>query len=359
MIVSTFKTGTGKASGPINYLLHKRDRDPKAEIFEGDPKLLQVLIDSNQRKFKYSSGVLAFRTSEQPTEEQLRHIVNAFEKTFKPTLGSDRVPVLWVLHREKGNVELHFLAPMQDAKTGKQFNICPPGKAFQQMYRDFQTVTNHRYGWEQVPTNLLRSEFSRFDEQAKLKEQFCEKVPRLAKSGKLKNRDDLLEWLKPQGFFVTRVGKDYVSLKHATQKKAFRLKGPAFCEGANYQALLDTSEASKQPTKDEIRKAMDRLVSATKNRTESLLEHLDGISRTTKSLKEQEKEKKANFFKLPDREQLRANILNVQQATAKPEPAAPFRLPSREQLRANILNIQQATANADLPQSSKPKGFKL
>ena len=335
MIVSTFKTGTGKASGPINYLLHKRDRDPAAEVFEGDKKLLTVLIDSNQRKFKYSSGVIAFRDNEQPTEEQLREIVRAFEKTFKPSLESDRVPLLWVLHRDKGNLELHFLAPMQDAKTGKQFNICPPGKAFQQMYRDFQAVANHRYGWEQVPTNLLRSEFNRFDEQAQLKEQFCDKVPRLAKSGKLKSRQDLLEWLKPQGFTVTRLGKDYVSLKHDTQKKAFRLKGPAFSEGADYQALLSISEAATQPSDDEIKKAMARLVSATKNRTESLLEHLDGIPRRTKTFKEQEKASKS----LSGQEQAR-NF---------------FTLPSRAEVLKNIQQMRQedkATAIADLPQSS-------
>lgn len=339
MIVSTFKTGTGKASGPLNYLLKKKDRDPQAEIFQGDSKLLQVLIDSNPRKFKYSSGVIAFRDNEQPTDEQLRQIVKAFEKTFKPSLDSDRVPLLWVLHRDKGNTELHFLAPMQDAKTGKQFNICPPGKQFQQMYRDFQTVANHRYGWEQVPTNLLRSEFNRFDEQAKLKEQFCDKVPRLAKSEKLKNREDLLEWLKPQGFTVTRLGKDYVSLKHSTQKKAFRLKGPAFTDGANYQALLAISEASKQPTDDEIVKAMARLTSATKNRTESLLEHLDGIPRTTKT-KNQSIEQEA------------------QPLSGAAQARAFFTL-SKPDVLSRIRKFEQATATADPPQSSKPKGFKL
>lgn len=335
MIVSTFKTGTGKASGPLNYLLKKHNRNPPAEIFQGDSKLLQVLIDSNHRKFKYSSGVIAFRDDENPTDEQMREIIKAFEKTFKPSLDNARVPLLWVLHRDKGNTELHFLAPMQDAKTGKQFNICPPGKAFQQMYRDFQTVANHRYGWEQVPTNLLRSEFSRFDEQAKLKEQFCDKVPRLAKSGKLKNREDLLEWLKPQGFTVTRLGNDYVSLKHSTQKKAFRLKGPAFTEGADYQSLLATSEASKQPTDEEIRKAIARLTSATKNRTESLLEHLEGIPRTTKPLKEQAKERA--------------------EALSGAEQARQFFTISKPDVLQRISLMEEArkaTATADPPQSS-------
>ena len=251
MIVSTFKTGTGKASGPLNYLLKKHDRNPPAEVFKGDPKLLQVLIDSNHRKFKYSSGVIAFRDNEQPTDEQLRQIVNAFEKTFKPSLDSDRVPLLWVLHRDKGNTELHFLAPMQDAKTGKQFNICPPGKNFQQMFRDFQTVANHRYGWEQVPTNLLRVEFGRFDEQARFKEQFCDKVPRLTRAGKLKNRNDLIEWLKPQGFTVTRLGKDYLSFKHPQRTKAFKLKGPAFPRVPTISncLLLPKPQNSPQTTK--------------------------------------------------------------------------------------------------------------
>lgn len=339
MIVSTFKTGTGKASGPLNYLLKKHDRNPPAEVFKGDPKLLQVLIDSNHRKFKYSSGVIAFRDNEQPTDEQLRQIVNAFEKTFKPSLDSDRVPLLWVLHRDKGNTELHFLAPMQDAKTGKQFNICPPGKNFQQMFRDFQTVANHRYGWEQVPTNLLRVEFGRFDEQARFKEQFCDKVPRLTRAGKLKNRNDLIDWLKPQGFTVTRLGKDYLSFKHPQRTKAFKLKGPAFSEGADYLKLLATSEASKQPTDDEIRKAMARLASATKNRTESLLEHLDGIPKT----------------KTPSIEQEAQPPSGAAQARAFFTLSKPDVLQRMKAMDA----AREATATADPPQSSKPKGFKL
>lgn len=322
MIVSTFKTGTGKASGPLNYLLQKKDRNPPAEVFQGDSKLLQVLIDSNHRKFKYSSGVIAFREGENPTDEQMRQVIKAFEKTFKPSLDDDRVPLLWVLHRDKGNTELHFLSPMQDAKTGKQFNICPPGKNFQQMYRDFQTVVNHHYGWEQVPTNLLKSEFTRFDKQAQFKELFSDTVPKLVKSGKVKTREDFLEWLKPQGFTVTRLGKDYVSLKHPKQSKAFRLKGPAFIAGADYQALLATSEASKQPTKDELKKVMARLVRATKNRTEGLLEHLDGIPRTKDA--------------------------PVDDGGGSPK------------VRMNIEMLERkATATADPPQSPKPRGFKL
>ena len=84
MIISTFKTGKGKSRGPLNYLLgndkENKPRNPAPVILKGDRKLTEVLIDSNHRQYKYTSGAIAFRDNEKPTEEQLNKIINAFEK---------------------------------------------------------------------------------------------------------------------------------------------------------------------------------------------------------------------------------------------------------------------------------------
>lgn len=331
MIVSTFRTGTNGASGPLNYLLREKDRNPPAEVLKGDPKLLQVLIDSNHRKFKYSSGVIAFRDNENPTNEEISQIISGFEDTFTGGLGEERLPLLWVLHRDKGNTELHFIAPTQEAQTGKQFNICPPGKNFQQMFRDFQAVANHHFGWNQVGGNLLQSEFNRFDKLAGVKEKISSNVERLAQAGTIKNRDDFLEFVTSRGFTVTRTGKDYISLKHPSHSKAFRLKGGAFAEGADYGQLLKQSAPPETLSNEEFREVMGRLERAKKNRREGLLLHFDGIPRTTKTPKQEAKEQEAKdkaraFFTIS-------------------KPTVLERIQMMEEAR-------KATATADPPQSS-------
>jgi len=282
MIIATFNTGKGKSRGPLNYLFGRdkdnKVRDPAPEIVKGDRKLTSILIDSNHRKYKYTSGAIAFRDNEQPTQEQINKIIEAFERTFTPGL-QERVPILWVMHRDKGNTELHFIVPTQDAKTGKQFNICPPGQNFQQMFRDFQALANDAHGWDQVRSSLFKSEMSKVEALAEddknIKKIISNELEKRVKSGELKNRNELLDYFRKIGIEITRAGKDYISLKHKKAKKATRLKGPAFCENANYSELLTKFSKPPELTDIEKKEIKTRLARACKNRERSLLEHLD------------------------------------------------------------------------------------
>lgn len=283
MIVSTFKTGKGKARGPLNYLLgndkKNQPRDPAPVLLKGDKKLTEVLIDSNQRQHKYTSGVIAFRDNEHPTDEQMQSIIEAFETTFTPQL-QERVPILWVKHQEKGNTELHFVAPMQDAKTGKQVNICPPGEGFKQMYRDFQTMMNDRFGWEQVRPSVFQSEMKKIEavaQHAGVKTLLSSELEKHAKTGQMKNRDDFIDWVTQKGFELTRKGKDYISIKHKKSPKAMRLKGPAFAQGASYAELLEQSALPPKLSLEEREATKKRLVRAIKNRHSSLMNHLEKV----------------------------------------------------------------------------------
>lgn len=284
MIISIFKHGKGKARGPLNYLLgndkDNKPRNPAPVILKGDKRLTEVLINSNHRQYKYTSGAIAFRDNEKPTEQQLEKIISAFETTFTPGL-EERVPILWVKHEEKGNTELHFLAPMQDSKTGKQFNLCPPGEQFKQMFKDFQALGNDANGWEQVRPNLFKSEMSKFElsnsdeKSGQLKKILANDLEKMVKDGTLKNRNDFIEMVKKIGIEITRVGKDYLGIKHKNAKKATRLKGPAFSEGVLYSDLLNQSEQPAKLTETEKNNIKKRLARAMKNRQQSLQEYLD------------------------------------------------------------------------------------
>lgn len=339
MIISTFKTGKGKARGPLNYLLgndkNKKPRNPKPEIIKGDKKLTEVLIDSNHRQYKYTSGAIAFRDNEKPTSEQIEKIINAFEKTFTPGL-EERVPLLWVKHQDKGNTELHFIAPMQDAKTGKQFNICPPGEQFKQMFKDFQALANDVNNWDQVRGNMLKAQMSELDkadstnQSNKIKKMLSNEIERKAKAGELNNRNDLITHLKNIGFEITRKGKDYISIKHKKALKATRLKGPAFCENANYIELLQQSAQLPKLSDTERTEVKTRLARAVNNRRRSLLEHLDNKPKQRQQEHQQEPQQSAQ-----EETQIAINRTLIEEQHKQPQPTA------------------------DLPQSKKPNGFKL
>ncbi len=336
MIITTFNTGRGKSKGPLNYLLgndkDNKPRNPVPVIVKGDRKLTEVLIDSNHRQYKYTSGAISFRDNEKPTEEQIQKIIAAFEITFTPGL-QERVPILWVKHEDKGNTELHFVVPMQDAKTGKQFNICPPGDKFQQMFKDFQALANDKYGWDQVRPSLFKAEMSKVEALAEdnknIKKIFSKELEKKIKTGELNHRNDLMNYFKNIGFEITRAGKDYISLKYKKAKKATRFKGPVFSFGANYQDLLKQFSQPPKLTDTERTEIKTRLARACKNRERSLLEQLD------------------NQPKQPQQEQ-----------PQKP----PEQRPQQEeelQLRIDKERLKQPQATPGLPQSLKPKGFKL
>ncbi len=254
MIVQFFNHGTGRADSAIRYLLSDKDsngndRNPKPEIFSGDKDLTKILIDNNSRKFKYTSGVIAFRDNEKPKESDLKKIIKSFYETFAPGLGPERLNMLIVRHEDKGNTELHLLVPMVDVKTQKHFNIDPPGKYSKQLIKDFAAIWNHNLGYAQVVEDPLKSEFSNFDKKVpagktnkSIKTRFSIEVPKLIRSGKINNRDDFIMFLEEKGHSVTRKGNDFISVKFKGDTRAIRFKGPVFSKNSDYPKLIQQAD---------------------------------------------------------------------------------------------------------------------
>lgn len=261
MIISFFNHGTGKANGAIKYLLSEKDsvgklREPPPEVFYGDEDITRILIDTSQRKFKYTSGVIAFRDSEKPTDKQLQQIVKSFYETFAPGLGPDKVNSFIVRHEDKGNTELHFIVPMVEVSTMKRFNINPPGKYSQMLSRDFQAVWNHKLGYDQVIEDPLKAQLNKFEMKAdhqgtskKIKSRTGSEISKLIRSGKIGNREQLCEYLENHGIEVTRRGNDYISVKLPNQKKASRLYGPVYQKNADYPSLVKQADEAFQNNK--------------------------------------------------------------------------------------------------------------
>lgn len=247
MIIKVFKNvGKGPSKGPINYLLGKdsegKERAIKPQIFQGCRHSTAFLIDQNHRENKYTSGVVAFRDSEKPSFEQLKEMCDDFQKTFLPNMSNDDVPILWVLHREKGNTELHFLIPKQTSK-GQAFNAFPPGQKNMDLMKSWQVLQNDKMEYKQVSSDGFSSSFEVFEKKTR-KPQFSKKIKQLAKDGKIKNRADLINFLEKQGHKVTRAGQDYISVKFADKEKSMRFQGEIYKENTDYQKLLNTYQST-------------------------------------------------------------------------------------------------------------------
>jgi len=280
MIIKVFKNvGKGSSRGPINYLLGKdangKERNPPPIVLndlrttEGSKDAVAFLIDSNKRANKYTSGVISFRENEKPSPKQIQEIMSDFRKTFLPGLDENRAPVLWVMHKEKGNVELHWLTAKQDAKTQKALNIAPPGPASQRLFEDFQKIQNDKMGFKQVVPSMLKAQFDTFEKytrKAKIGDHLIKKV----KNNELATYSDLLRHLEQDlKIKITRRGKDYISVKMPGKEKPVRLKGPAFTPGADLKELL--KQSSNQPTKlnpDQLLKVQTSLQNGIKYRAE-------------------------------------------------------------------------------------------
>ncbi len=246
-------TANSTKSDPVGYLLSDFDwtgkpRSVKPEILMGDKFSLELSIAENHRKFKYTSGVLSFADSEKLTEEQINTVCLKFLDTFLPNQAQDNVPYLFVAHRDKGNLEIHYVVSMawnlENGKT-KAFNMAPPGERSLQLQNDFVATTNHELGFNQIAPNPLKAAFNQFDRldtkesknRTTFKQKMSSSIGSLILKGEFKNRNDLIEFLKENGT-VTRVGNDYISFKLPKQNKPIRLKGEMFKDGADYSKLI-------------------------------------------------------------------------------------------------------------------------
>ena len=252
MIVRIFNSGTSGGESPVRYLLSDTDhtgeqRSVEPEVLSGRPELTIATINSITRKHKYVSGAIAFRDHEQPSREQIMDIIGRFKETVCPGLDARHYNSLFVLHRDKGNTEIHFVVPSLELTTGRRLSIHPPGPRNIALYDAFTKVVNHELGYEQIipdPLKLALSDFERKvpegqrDRSNKL--HLHKHLAHAIRRGEITNRDQLCQHLEEQfGVDITRKGADYISVKFPGSQKAKRMRGPLYRADADYAQLLE------------------------------------------------------------------------------------------------------------------------
>ncbi|MEW9900913.1 relaxase/mobilization nuclease domain-containing protein [Chitinivorax sp. PXF-14] len=151
MIVKIFNQGTSNGKAHIDYLFsEEKHKGFKPQLFKGNRFLTEEITGSITNKNKYTAGVIAFRDNETLEKSQLLDIIESFESTVAPFHDKGRVNFLWVLHKDKKNIELHFISPRIDLKSQKALDIHPNTKANLLLFEHFTRATNYKYGFEQV-----------------------------------------------------------------------------------------------------------------------------------------------------------------------------------------------------------------
>ncbi len=263
MNITIFPTGKGGAKSAVEYLLSdtdhaKKQRSVMPELLCGDPLTFAEIANCTNRKHKYTSGVIAFRDGAETrsiSQDQITALIETFRSTFLPGLKVDEnFADFWVMHRDKGNLELHFLVANTELVSGQQLNIHPPGEKNIQFFNAFVSVANDRLGFAQVVPDPLKISLRPFEAKSpngkKDKRAKCDLAKVLHSEiaeGLVANRDQLIGFLKKHGCEVPRIGHDYISVRLPGAKKNMRLQGLLFSKDSDYQHLIKQHHASKVP----------------------------------------------------------------------------------------------------------------
>ncbi|MCC4960324.1 nuclease, partial [Klebsiella pneumoniae] len=93
MIVKFHARGTGKGSGPVDYLLGRERNREGAALLRGNPDQTESLIDSSRFAKRYTSGVLSFAEADLPPEAK-NALMDDFEASLLPGLDADQYECL-------------------------------------------------------------------------------------------------------------------------------------------------------------------------------------------------------------------------------------------------------------------------
>lgn len=282
MLMKVFPHGTGEGDKPSRYLVRPdypgRDTAPP-QVLRGDPAMTRALIDSIERRWKFTSGALSWHPDEKISEAQEEEVMDAFERVAFAGLEADQRNILWVRHTHAGHHELHFLIPRLELSSGKDFNACPPG--WQKDFDVFRDLFNWREGWarpddpartrDELPkkADLFKARMARWGKEIResdrdrAKEVIHALLKEKVTQGLVWNREDVLSALKEQGLSINREGRDYISVIAPDSGMRMRFRGSFYARGWTPKVVQDEeSEEKKKKRRGAWLPVCNRLLSA-------------------------------------------------------------------------------------------------
>ena len=248
-------TGGGRGGGRqvADYLTDAKraGRDHAApEVVRGDMARTRELIDSIERKWTYTHGVLSFALEDAPSDAEQTTAMDEFERLAFAGLDREQYDITWVRHQhtEGGRVELHFVVPRMDLSSGKALNIAPPG--WERTYAPLRDTLNWEHGWARPNDPERATELQRAPERAlegfslrEGREGVHGYLTALVAAEQVTDRTTLVQALEEAGLEVPRQGRDYLTVLDPESGDRFRLKGRIYEKGWTYDRELDRAVA--------------------------------------------------------------------------------------------------------------------
>ena len=212
--------GKGSPAKASAYLLDELDHmgvvRAGVEVLRGDATTFNAVCDASPHLWKYTSGVIAWSKEDDPTSEQIKEVLDEFEKHAFAGLDPSQYHLFAVLHTDDdGSKHIHVLAPRLDIQSGKSLNIAPPGH--EKHFDSVRDYFNTKYQWSR-PDDLLLMQttqepnyVAKLNAQAKnilssqeletlTKKQFCKTVDNyvkiLLKTQTVENRADIVQCIE-------------------------------------------------------------------------------------------------------------------------------------------------------------------
>lgn len=245
MLIKFFARGIGSGDGPVGYVTRVEGRESAPpDVLRGDAALTRDLIDSIDREWRYTSGVISFAIEDAPSAGEQERVMDAFERVAFAGLEADQYDILWVRHQhtEGDRVELHFVTPRLELLSGKALNIAPPNWKYH--YGPLQDALNYEHGWADPNAPERARNTQRALEnalRARDRESIGTYIETLVAANIVANRDDIILALEEIGLEVPRRGENYISVRdsEAPDSKPFRLKGKFYEQGWSIEQQLE------------------------------------------------------------------------------------------------------------------------
>ncbi|AYL17492.1 relaxase/mobilization nuclease domain-containing protein [Pseudomonas syringae] len=263
-------SGGGGGSGPVNYMIDENYydkevaawalRNPLPKVIEGSPHLMKQMIDALDHKHKYTSGVVSFTKDDTDKiksaglESSIADITHRLKEMLFAGISQEHQHILIVAHTHLDRLELHYVLPRHNYEIDRAWNPAPPGDGKYRQMDAFTDLINVKYGLDD-PRDPVRAKVTKEPEWAPADNKATRQTldaffKQAVVDGAIDNREELINLTKKAGFEITRVGKDYLSIKAPGAEKAIRLKGEIYNE-----RFTSTSELANTKSKSAERKS--------------------------------------------------------------------------------------------------------
>jgi hypothetical protein len=216
-------------------------------VLRGDPDLTRELIDSIDRKWKFTAGVCSWGPEDKVTPEQEVKVMDKFESVAFAGMESEQFNILWVRHSHAGHHELHFVIPRMELTTGKAFNAFPPG--WEKDFGTLRELENLHHGWTSpddpertrmfAPSqaDIIEARLNRWggnptkQEKDRARDAINAYVMAKVEGGAIRDRGGVVAALREANLDINREGKDYITVKDSGSGEKIRLKGGVYGAG--------------------------------------------------------------------------------------------------------------------------------